>query len=59
MGRIEGLKQMTLYVAPPIIKLVKLIAVKEDKPIYTVVDEALRAYVKTKTTAAERKAVGA
>ena len=48
---------MTLYVDPVIIKLVKLIAVKESEPIYTVVDKALREYVNSKTTAAERRAL--
>jgi hypothetical protein len=59
VGKIPGLKQITLYADPALIKMVKIQAVRSDRATYSVVDEALRMYI-AKTlpmTAKEREAL--
>lgn len=58
MGTVQGKKQSTLYVDPVLHKLIQMIAIKRDVPVYEIVDEAFRMKVEADLNDAERKILG-
>jgi hypothetical protein len=59
MAGIKGMKQMTLYLHPDTYKLIKLVAMKTNRKVYEIVNDALVREVVRKTTPEERKTLEA
>lgn len=45
MGKIEGMRQVAVYVDPTLLKLAKHKAVEDEVPLYQVINDALRQYI--------------
>ena len=57
MGDMAGYRQVSLYVEPEVYRLTKLLVVKTKRPIYQIVNDALRAEIDKCMTRVERKAL--
>jgi len=57
MGKLEGHRQVTLYVDPKLYERVRCVAYTFDEDIYEFVDEALTSAIERRTTKAQRDAI--
>lgn len=55
MGKMPGLRQVSAYVEPALYDQIKIVAVKTNRPMYKVVNDALRAEVEKCVPSSERK----
>lgn len=56
MGSLPGKVQTTLYADPEVLRAIKILSAKLGRPIYDLVDDALRLFIKQELSAAELKA---
>jgi hypothetical protein len=55
MGAMPGLRQVSLYIEPDLYSQAKIVSIKTGRPLYKVINDALRAEVEKHVPPGDRK----